>query len=397
MSDGTLTLDSIMQTYLRWPVEFVEGRGATLFDGDGTPYLDLTSGIAVASVGHAHPVVAEAITLQARRLMHVSNLYRTRPQVELAERLAELSGGMLSFFANSGAEAIEAALKLARRWGAKERGVGTFRVISAEGSFHGRTFGALAATGQSKKRAAFEPLMKGFTHVPFGDIAALDEAMGRDVAAVLLEPIQGEGGVVTPPTEYLQQVRELCNRYGALLILDEIQTGVGRTGRWFAHDHFGISPDVICLAKALAGGLPIGVCLATPQVASAFAPGDHASTFGGGPVQTAAAVAVLDVIEQEGLLERAQKAGTAFMEGLQGIVPEGAEVRGMGLLIGVELPIPLARRVAEEAFDRHVLVNDATPHVVRISPPLVISDGDIERALEVLRDSFRAAFEGSES
>ena len=394
MTDATAVHDQMMQTYLRWPVEFVEGRGTTLIDSEGTPYLDLTSGIAVASVGHAHPVVAEAITVQARRLMHVSNLYRTRPQTELAQRLAALTNGKLSFFANSGAEAIEAALKLARRWGARERGAATFRVIAAEGSFHGRTFGALAATGQSKKRAAFEPLMEGFTHVPFGDIDALNEAMGRDVAAVLLEPIQGEGGVITPPSDYLKKVRALCDHHGSLLILDEIQTGVGRTGRWFAYEHFDVEPDVICLAKALAGGLPIGVCLASADVASAFSPGDHASTFGGGPVQTAAAIAVLDVIEQEGLLERARVTGEALVSGLKEIAPHGSEVRGMGLLIGIELSEPVARKVAEEAFDRKVLVNDATPNVVRLAPPLVISDGDVERALDVLDEAFKAVREG---
>jgi acetylornithine aminotransferase len=390
------TTDSIMQTYARWPVEFVEGRGATLVDSDGKEYLDLLGGIAVASLGHAHPVVADAIADQARRLVHVSNLYRTRPQSELADRLATLTGGKQSFFGNSGAEAIEAALKLARRWGGRERGKGTFRVIAADGSFHGRTFGALAATGQPKKREPFEPLPPGFTHVPFGDVDAIEQSMGPDVAAVLLEPIQGENGVVVPPEGYLRGVRALCDRHGALLVLDEIQTGVGRTGRWFAYEHFGVVPDVMCLAKAIAGGLPMGICLASPAVADAFSPGDHASTFGGGPVQSAAALAVLDVIEKDGLLARCAAAGDAFKEGLRDIAPEGAEVRGVGLLIAVELKSPNARRVAEEAFARRVLVNDATPTVVRVAPPLIISDEEIERALAVLAESFTsAAKEGS--
>jgi acetylornithine/N-succinyldiaminopimelate aminotransferase len=397
MSDATSVRDFTMQTYLRWPVTFVEGRGATLFDDAGTPYLDLVAGIAVTSVGHAHPLVADAIAQQARTLMHVSNLYGTRPQLELAERLAGISGGKLSFFTNSGAEAIEAALKLARKWGMRERGAGTFRVVAAENSFHGRTFGALAATGQAKKRAAFEPLPPGFTHIAFGDAAALEEAMSSDVAAVLLEPIQGEGGVVVPPADYLQRARALCDRYGALLILDEIQTGLGRTGRWFAHEHFAVEPDVVCLAKALGGGLPIGACLARPGVADAFAPGDHATTFGGGPVQCAAALAALDVIEHEGLLERSSSLGEALLAGLRQIAPEGSRVRGLGLLIGIELPEATARRVAEEAFDRGVLINDATPHVVRLAPPLVITEEDIERALDVLGAAFRAAEEGRES
>jgi acetylornithine aminotransferase/acetylornithine/N-succinyldiaminopimelate aminotransferase len=385
-----------MQTYARWPVEFVEGRGATLTDPRGERYLDLVSGIAVASVGHAHPDVASAIADQARRLVHVSNLYRTRPQTELAERLASLTDGKLSFFCNSGAEAIEASLKLARKWAGARRGRQTFRVIAAEGSFHGRTFGALAATGQPKKREAFEPLPPGFTHVPFGDIAALEAELGSDVAAVLLEPVQGEGGVVVPPENYLTEVRALCDDFDVLLIFDEIQTGIARTGRWFAYEHFGVVPDVMCLAKAIAGGLPMGVCMASPEVAAAFAPGDHASTFGGGPVQSAAALSVLDVIEREGLVERAELGGRRFVEGLAAIAPEGAEVRGLGLLLGVALPTDDARRVAEEAFKRGVLVNDATPNVVRVAPPLVITDEEIDRALAVLGEAFgSAAREGS--
>ena len=389
MTDATMQ-DHMMQTYLRWPVEFVEGRGATLIDAEGVPYLDLMSGIAVSSVGHAHPVVADAIARQARKLIHVSNLYRTGPQRELAERLASLSGGMRAFFANSGAETIEAALKLARKWGARERGPGTYKVIAAENSFHGRTFGALAATGQPAKRAAFEPLPPGFTFVPFGDIGALEASMSPEVAAVLLEPIQGEGGVVVPPPDYLQRVRALCNQHDVLLILDEIQTGLGRTGRWFASEHFDVQPDIVCLAKALGGGLPIGACLAKPEVADAFAPGDHATTFGGGPVQSAAALAVLDVIEHEDLLARATSSGEMLLKGLEQISPEGSQVRGIGLLLGVELKEPTARRVAEIAFEHKVLVNDATPNVVRLAPPLVIADEDIDRALEVLDTAFRA-------
>jgi predicted acetylornithine/succinylornithine family transaminase len=385
-----------MQTYARWPVEFVEGHGATLIDSTGASYLDLTSGIAVASVGHAHPDVALAIAEQAGRLVHVSNLYSTRPQSELADRLAALTHGKLSFFCNSGAEAIEAALKLARKWAGVRRGRRTFRVIAAEGGFHGRTFGALAATGQPKKREPFEPLPPGFTHVPFGDTAALESELGDDVAAVLLEPVQGEGGVVVPPEGYLEGVRVLCDEHDVLLIFDEIQTGIARTGHWFAYQHYGVVPDVMCLAKGIAGGLPMGICMASPEVAAAFQPGDHASTFGGGPVQSAAALAVLDVIEREGLVERAEIAGRRFVEGLKAIVPTGADVRGLGLLLGVELTSPTARRVAEEAFARGVLVNDATPHVVRVAPPLVITDEEIDRALAVLGDSFEtAAREGS--
>ncbi|MGH2694292.1 MAG: acetylornithine transaminase [Actinomycetota bacterium] len=379
----------IMNTYRRWEVEFVEGRGATLHDAQGRSYIDLVAGIAVASVGHAHPAIAEAVAKQSARLIHVSNLYLTRPQAELSDRLAELTGGMLSFFCNSGAEAIECALKLARRWARSSNASSEAKVICAEGGFHGRTFGALAATGQASKREPFAPMLPGFVHVPFGDIEALAAQMDESVCAVLLEPIQGEAGVVVPPDDYLSLTRTLCDRHGALLILDEIQTGVGRTGDWFAHRHYGVTPDVMCLAKALAGGLPMGACLARPEVAGAFAPGDHASTFGGGPVQSAAALAVLDVIEEEGLLQRASSAGARLAAGLRGVFP-GMEVRGRGLLIGIDLGAPIARAVVEAALADGVLVNDPTPSVVRVTPPLVITDEEIDRALGSLTNAYRS-------
>jgi acetylornithine aminotransferase len=376
----------MMNTYRRWEVEFVEGSGATLYDAHGRSYIDLVAGIAVASVGHAHPMVAEAIAEQSARLMHVSNLYVTRPQAELSDRLAELTGGMLSFFCNSGAEAIECALKLARRWARSSRPASEAKVICAEGSFHGRTFGALAATGQTAKREPFAPMLPGFVHVPFGDTDALAAHMDDSVCAVLLEPIQGEAGIVIPPEDYLGSARGLCDRHGALLILDEIQTGLGRTGHWFAHQGYGVTPDVMCLAKALAGGLPMGACLARPEIAASFTPGDHASTFGGGPVQSAAALAVLDVVEKEGLVERARVAGARLSAGLQAVFP-GREVRGPGLLIAVELGAPMSRAVAEAALAEGVLVNDPTPSVVRVTPPLVITDEEIDGALAALKNA----------
>jgi predicted acetylornithine/succinylornithine family transaminase len=379
----------VMNTYKRWEVEFVKGRGATLYDAHGRSYIDLVAGIAVASVGHAHPMVAEAIAEQSARLMHVSNLYLTRPQAELSDRLAELTGGMLSFFCNSGAEAIECALKLARRWARSSHPSSEVKVICAEGGFHGRTFGALAATGQPAKREPFAPMLPGFIHVPFGDADALAAHMDDSVCAVLLEPIQGEAGIVMPPDDYLESTRALCDRTGALLILDEIQTGLGRTGQWFAHQSYGVTPDVMCLAKALAGGLPMGVCLARPEVARSFAPGDHASTFGGGPVQSAAALAVLDIIEKEGLLERARVAGRRLSAGLQAVFP-GRKVRGRGLLIAVELGAPVARAVVEAALAEGVLVNDPTPSVLRVTPPLVITDEEIDGALRVLKNAYAA-------
>jgi acetylornithine/N-succinyldiaminopimelate aminotransferase len=379
--------DHIIPTYKRWPVTFVEGSGARLVDADGRSYIDCVAGIAVASVGHAHPRVAAAISDQAHRLVHVSNLYITEPQTKLAERLADLSGGMLSFFCNSGAESIEAALKLARKR-AHVKGIARPRVVTAEGSFHGRTLGALTATGQPAKRTAFGPLPEGFTYVAYGDAAALEVAMGDDVAAVLLEPIQGEAGVVVPPDGYLAATRDLCDRFDALLMLDEVQTGLGRTGRWWAHEHEGVSPDVMCLAKTLAGGLPMGACLAKPEAASAFEPGDHASTFGGGPVQSAAALATLDVIAEEGLIARAREAGERLAGGLHNIWPAQV-VRGRGLLWAVDFGAPVARRVSEAALERGLLVNDATPSAVRLAPPLVIADTEIDAALEILAEVAR--------
>jgi acetylornithine aminotransferase len=391
MMQGT-ALDAVdahvMPTYRRWPVEIISGRGCRLFDSQGRSYLDLVAGIAVASVGHAHPAVAAAIARQASELVHVSNLYVTVPQARLAERLAGLTNGMQSFFANSGAEAIECAIKLARKWGRAGKGESAVRIVCADGGFHGRTLGALAATGQPSKQAPFEPLPRGFTHVPYGDVTALSDAMGDDVAAVLIEPVQGEAGVIVPPPGYLEGVRSICNYWGALLVVDEIQTGLGRTGRWFAHQHSTVTPDVMCLGKALAGGLPMSVCLAKPEVASTFAPGDHATTFGGGPVQAAAALAVLDVIESESLVERSSSYGAELLDRLTAIAPSGARTRGLGLMAAVELAIPMARDVAAAALELGVLVNDATPNVVRLTPPLVIVDDEIEEGLLALEKAF---------
>jgi predicted acetylornithine/succinylornithine family transaminase len=372
----------LMPTYKVPDLTFVAGRGSSLFTADGTEYLDLVAGIAVATVGHAHPAVVDAITAQAGELIHASNLYGTEPQRALALRLAEISGGKQSFFANSGAETIECALKLARRWAGKEHGDRRTKIVAAVGGFHGRTFGALAATGQPAKQLAFEPMLPGFTHVPYGDVAALAEAIGDDVAAVLLEPIQGEAGVVVPPDGYLRSARELCDGVGALLILDEVQTGLGRTGYWLAAEHDEVDADIVCLAKALGGGLPIGACLATPEIAAAFEPGDHATTFGGGPVQCAAALATLHVIESDGLLTRSIHAGARLTAELGA----RAKVRGRGLMLGVDLGAPLAAEVVKRAADRKVLVNEVTSSVVRLTPPLVITDDEIDRAIAVLSE-----------
>lgn len=370
-----------MNTYKRWPVEFVSGRGSVLTDARGKTYLDLVGGIAVCAVGHAHPSVVSAIADQAARLMHVSNLYETRPQQDLAAKLADLTDGMRSFFCNSGAEAVEAALKLARRWA----GPGRTGFVAATGGFHGRTFGALSATGQPAKVEAFAPLVPGFTHVAYGDVSALEGAISPDTAAVLLEPIQGEAGVVVPDDGYLGAVRKLCDRAGALMVLDEVQTGMGRTGTWFAYQRHGVVPDVLCLAKGLGGGLPIGACLARPEVAATFVPGDHGSTFGGGPVQCAAALAVIDVIERENLLDRAKHIEDVLGDGLRRIFGE-EHVRGAGALLGVALDGAHARSIAEGCFARRVLVNDPTPDVLRLAPPLVMTDDEIASALTTIQE-----------
>ena len=376
----TLAAPALMDTYRRWPVRFTGGSGCTLVDAGGKRYLDLVGGLAVVSVGHCHPRVTSAIADQAARLVHVSNLYETGPAEELARRLAAVTGGMQSFLCNSGAEAVECALKLARRHGGTRR-----RIVAAHGGFHGRTLGALSVTGQPSKRAPFEPLVGEVTHVDYGDAGALEAALGPDVAAVLLEPIQGEAGVLVPPGGYLGAARALCDAAGALLILDEVQTGVGRTGRWFAYEHEDVRPDVVCLAKGLAAGLPIGACLAVPSVAASFEPGDHGSTFGGGPVPCAAAAAVLDVVEEEGLVERAGAAGARLAAGLARVFGARA-VRGRGLLIGVALERPVARALAALALRRGVLVNDAAPNVLRLAPPLVIADDEIDSALSVIEE-----------
>jgi acetylornithine/N-succinyldiaminopimelate aminotransferase len=373
-----------MNTYKRSPVRFVSGRGARLVDSRGREYIDFLAGISVASVGHAHPRVVDAITSQAHELVHVSNLFGTNPQEDLALRLSELTGGMHSFFCNSGAESVEAALKLARKH-ARLNGRDATRIICAQQGFHGRTFGALSATGQPAKQAPFAPLVDGFTHVPFGDAGALALAMGDDVAAVLLEPIQGEAGVVVPPPRYLAAARSLCDETGALLILDEVQTGLGRTGAWFAYEHEGVRPDVMCLAKALAGGLPMGACVARPEVAASFVPGDHASTFGGGPVQSAAALATLEVIESEGLIYRALVAGRRLMSHLGDLWP-GAEVRGRGMLSAVEFSSEVAHEIVDRALGAGLVLNATGPRTLRFAPPLVITNEELDHGLAILEE-----------
>jgi acetylornithine aminotransferase len=353
----------MMGTYGPPPLTLVRGRGAHVWDSEGREYVDLVAGIAVCSLGHAHPRLVEAVTHQLRTLGHVSNLYATTPALVLAERLATLTGHETkSFFGNSGTEAVEAALKVARK------ATGRPRFVAAEGGFHGRTFGALSVTGQPAKRAPFEPLPGPVTFVPYGDTAALQAAMADDVAAVILEPIQGENGVVPPPPGYLAAARRAAHDSGALLILDEVQTGIARTGAWFAWQHEGVVPDVMTLAKGLGGGIPIGACVAFGNAADVLTPGDHGSTFGGNPVACAAALTVLDVIEEDGLLQRAKELGERLAR--------ATGARGMGLLRGI---VTTDAKATEKSLrDKGFLTNAIGDGVLRVTPPLVIDESDLD-------------------
>ena len=375
----------VMQTYGRLPVAFVRGDGTRLWDSEGKEYLDFLSGLAVVSLGHAHPEVADAIADQARTLLHVSNLYFNNVQPRVAARLdARLGGGGRVFFANSGAEANECAIKLARRYGQLHGGRDRFHVVSAYGSFHGRTLTTLAATGQPQKQETFQPLPPGFRQVAFGDLDALAGALDDRVAAVLLEPVQGEGGVNPASPEYLQGVRELCDEREALLIMDEVQTGLGRTGRWFGFQHSDVTPDVVTMAKALGNGVPIGACWARADVAAAFAPGDHATTFGGQPLAARAALAVLDIMEREDMPARARRAGARLTEALQK-TPGITDVRGLGLLLAAELEPGLdAPDVARRSLDAGLVLNAVTPTALRFAPPLLVTDDEIDAAVAIL-------------
>ena len=385
--DELVALDAahVMQTYGRAPVAFVRGEGTLLYDVDGTRYLDFLSGLAVTSLGHAHPAVADAIAAQARTLLHVSNLYYNDRQPRLAEILDRLLGGDgRVFFCNSGAEANECAIKLARRHGQSNGGPERYHVLSAYGSFHGRTLTTLAATGQPQKQETFQPLPSGFRQVAFADVDALAAAMDERVCAVMLEPVQGEGGVQPAPPGYLEAVRALCDEREALLIIDEVQTGLGRTGHWFGFQRADVRPDVVTMAKALGNGVPIGACWARADVASAFRPGDHATTFGGQPLAVSAALATLAVMVDQDVPARAATAGKLLTDALAA-VPGVADVRGAGLLVAAELAPGLdAKAVADECLVRGLVCNAVTPTALRFAPPLLVSDDEIEEAVAVL-------------
>lgn len=371
-----------MPVFRRIPLMLVRGEGPYVWDDQGRQYLDFVGGIAVNILGHRHPAVIEAVTRQLNTLGHTSNLYATEPGIALAEALVDRLGGpdlqARVFFCNSGTEANEVAFKITRL-------TGRTKLVAAQGAFHGRTMGSLALTGQPSKQAPFEPLPGHVTHVPYGDVAALDSAVDGGTAAVFLEPIMGEGGVVVPPAGYLVAAREITARHGALLVLDEVQTGMGRTGAFFAHQHDGITPDIVTLAKGLGGGLPIGACMAVGDTADLLTPGLHGSTFGGNPVCTAAALAVLRVLADEDLIGRADVLGKTLATGIEAVGhPLVDHVRGRGLLRGVVLAAEKAKPVEAAARDAGFLVNAAAPDVIRLAPPLIIGEAQIEDFLAAL-------------
>jgi acetylornithine/N-succinyldiaminopimelate aminotransferase len=379
----------VMPTYKRGAVEFVRGEGAKLWDADGNEYLDFLAGISVCSLGHCNPAVVEAVREQAERLIHVSNLFYTEPVVRLAERLCESSLGGKAFFTNSGTEANECAIKLARKH-AHGRGVSDPEIVSLERAFHGRSMGSLAATPEMARNPSFAPMLPGFRSVPIDAPAQLRAAVGANTAAVIVEPILGEAGVYPVPEETLVAAREACDKVGALLILDEIQTGMGRTGSLWAHEQTPVSPDLMTTAKALGGGLPIGACLATPAVADVLQPGDHGSTFAGGPLVATAALTALELTDDPQLLRGVRDLGGALRERLEAI--EGVrEVRGRGLMIGVGLEEGIdAGAVAAAALDARLVINVPEPGTLRLLPPLVIGTDEVERATETIRDAIGA-------
>jgi len=377
----------IAATYKRPPIVIEKGKGCRVWDTEGKSYLDFVAGVAVCSLGHAHPRIAKALCSQADILFHVSNLYYTIPQVELASRLVENSFADRVFFCNSGAEANEAAIKLARKYFKDKGENGRYRIISMEKSFHGRTMATLSATGQDKIKKGYDPILEGFDFVRYNDVEALAGMITPLTCAVILEPIQGEGGVHVPGSEYLREVRKLCDKSGALLIFDEIQTGMGRTGKLFAYEHSGVEPDIMTLAKALGNGLPIGAMLAKEHVASAFVHGSHATTFGGTPVITSAALEVLKVLSEEKIIDRCDKTGAYFMERLLWLKSRHRsilDVRGKGLLIGMELDNEEGENLVNKCLERGFLINCIQGRIIRFVPPLIISKGEIDELITCL-------------
>ncbi len=370
---------SVQNNYGTPSIALVKGKGLVVTDADGRQYLDFLGGIATNILGHAHPAIVKAVTKQVSTLSHVSNFYVHPHAVELAEKLAAMTGDKKAkvFFCQSGAEANEAALKLSRR-------TGKVRIVAAQGAFHGRTMGALSLTGQPAKREPFLPLIKGVKHVPFGDIEAMRKAVTKKTAMVIIEPIMGEAGVIVPPTDYLSELRAICDAKGALLVIDAVQTGMGRTGDWFGYEYSGITPDVITLAKGLGGGLPLGAMIALGKAAELFQPGDHGSTFGGNPVTTAAGLAAIKFIETQKILKKVEKQGVCLMQELA-VIPGVAEVRGAGLLLGIELESLKATDIAKALQGEGVLVNAANPTTIRIAPALIVTDAQLKRFVGIFK------------
>ena len=370
---------SFQNNYGSPSIALVKGKGLVVTDADGKQYLDFLGGIATNILGHAHPAIVKAVTKQVATLNHVSNFYAHPNAVELAEKLASMTGNKSAkvFLCQSGAEANEAALKLSRR-------TGRIRIVAAQGAFHGRTMGALSLTGQPSKREPFLPLVKGVKHVAYGDVEAMRKAVTRKTAMVIIEPIMGEAGVIVPPADYLQELRAICDAKGALLVIDAVQTGMGRTGDWFGYEYSGITPDVITLAKGLGGGLPLGAMIALGKAADLFQPGDHGSTFGGNPVTTAAALAAIKFIEIQKILQKVEKQGAYLMQELA-VIPGVAEVRGAGLLLGIELETMKAADIAKALQDQGVLVNAANPRTIRLAPALVVTDAQIKKFVAIFK------------
>jgi len=386
----------LMHTYARFPLVLSKGRGTRVYSHDGREYLDFVAGVAVNNLGHCHPKVTVAVQKQAQRLVHTSNLYYTEPQTQLAKALVTHSFADKVFFCNSGAEANEAAVKLARKAARLAGAADRYEIITTAGSFHGRTLAMISASGQPKLQAGYEPLLPGFVTVPYDDVAAVDKAVTAKTIGVLVEPVQGEGGVRVPGLDYLRGLRGLCDRHGLFLILDEVQTGIGRTGRLFAYEHAGITPDIMTLAKGLGNGVPIGAMLATERVAKAFTPGSHAATFGGNPLVCAAGLATIDAILDDGhVLDNCRRMGERLMQGLRGLqrkYPVINEVRGLGLLVGLALTVP-AREIVAQCMQRGLLVNATAESVVRLVPPLIVTQEEVDQAVAVI-DAVLAAQEG---
>ncbi|AGA68098.1 acetylornithine/succinylornithine aminotransferase [Desulfitobacterium dichloroeliminans LMG P-21439] len=380
----------VMNTYGRLPMALVKGKGTYVWDAEGNKYLDFVTGLAVSSLGHSHPVVAEAIQKQAEEILHTSNLYWIPKQIALAEKLVENSFADKVFFCNSGAEANEAAIKLARKYAKEHYGKDKYEILTLVNSFHGRTLATLTATGQTKYQEGYAPLPEGFSYLPINDVVQLEEKMSEKVAAVMLEPIQGEGGILPVDVEFIERVRELCNQQGALLIFDEVQVGLGRTGKLFAYEWTGVTPDIMTLAKALGGGVPIGAMLATDRVASTFKPGDHASTFGGNPLSTAVGSAVMDILTEEGFMEDVQKRAQYFKHELQKLADKyhtGEGIRGQGFILG--WPIDrLGPEIVEAARAKGLLINFAGGKALRFLPPLNVSIEEMNQAIAILDQIF---------